>query len=176
MKGIFTKDDYKLIMTTMMKQMRHLSTEERVKVGSVVNKMRPLANGEDVEVLSFEETKILMDKYASAANTKNSFESFDELMEDIAKHNRNIDGPVTFISTDFPLQIAVGWTCVESGRVWQIRISTLKEWAKANIEDFGTPDKLTNSTRAELLLRCQSSLDGKNALCVALSNIGKTNN
>ena len=43
-----------------MNSLKHLPIEDRVKVGSIINKMKSLAEGQKVEKLSYEETSKLL--------------------------------------------------------------------------------------------------------------------
>lgn len=111
MTDLFSQEDYKLIMLTLMSHLKHLSSSERVKVGSLINRMKPLAEGQEIEVLSFEETSALLESVKDEVRPSdpNMYESFDDLILSVRDHNIRTDGPVTIIPADDLLNFALGW-------------------------------------------------------------------
>jgi hypothetical protein len=55
-------------------------------------------------------------------NDPDSWTNFWEMCEDIKKHTANNQSEVE--STDFPMELKLGFTCKNTGKVWKIGISS----------------------------------------------------
>ncbi|KKN61328.1 hypothetical protein LCGC14_0523190 [marine sediment metagenome] len=172
MTNLFTQDDCKLIMTTMMNQMKHLSAEERIKVGMLCNKMKPIAEGKEIfEVLSVDQANELIQ--AAQPSEPDLYESFEDLLDNIAQHNIATEGIVTIIPADDVLRFTLGWVCIETERVWKIKIMNLKKWPGTFNNEKKDESAMPPDNRMDLMKRANVSMEGKMALAAALSNLGK---
>lgn len=166
MTDLFSKEDYKLIMMTLCDQLKHIGPDKRVKVGALINRMKPLAEGHEVQQLSFKETQILLDSIDkdNIPDDPNMYKSFDDLVLSIRDHNIKTDGPVTIIPNDDLLRFSLGWVCIETGTCWKIRISDMKHQNKDN----------QNKDKEQLIKKAQQSLEGKQKLASVFSGLGRS--
>ena len=96
------------------------------------------------------------------------YESFDELCENVKQHNIAINGPVTIISADDLMRLTLGWACVETEKVWKIKIGTLREWLESQKLVADSECDLIRSNRMAFASRA-----GKLKLAEELSELGK---
>jgi hypothetical protein len=100
------------------------------------------------------------------------YESFDDLCENIKQHNISTDGPVTIISADDPMHLTLGWACVETEKVWKIKIGTLKRWFESQ-KVVNSDCDIAHSNRVAFVRKAIQTTEGKLTLSATFSNLGK---
>lgn len=89
------------------------------------------------------------------------FDNFDDLKESIRKHNKEAESDVTIIPANSPLELKIGFACIETEQAWQIKIKDMMKWAAEVNENFsisGTDDSISPIIRTELITKALKNI------------------